>query len=70
MNIGFASDFHPEQFLPPLHPTLPKVRIILGSLYRLCTAGSIGMDLYSIGICTVFQKGLEMVCNFCYPLLI
>jgi len=66
VNFGFAADIHPEKFLPPLHPALPKVRIILDVLYRLYTVLSIGTDLYSIGICTVFQKVLEMPGNFCY----
>ena len=66
VNFGFAANIHLEQFLPPLHPTLPKVRIILGSLYRLYTVYSIGRYLGYIGICTVFQKGLEMPGNFCY----
>lgn len=66
VHVGFAADMHPEQFLPPLHPTLPKVRIILDSLYRLYTVYSIGRYLGYIGICTVFQKGLEMPGNFCY----
>ena len=45
----------------PLCIPLPKVRIILNSLYMLYTAGSIGRDLYRIGICTVFQKDLKWV---------
>ena len=60
VNIGLVPDIHPEQFLPPLHPALPKVRIILNLLYALCTLGSIGVHLYCVGICTVFYvKGLK-----------
>ena len=60
VNFGFAADIYLEQFLPPLHPALPKVRIILNLLYRLYTVGSIGTDSYRIGICTVFsEKGLK-----------